>query len=514
MPPGNAPRECPPGTPLGRRRAPVNSAGVTPPVTVKRALLAGGVIASGVMATGAWCGAAYAQPFQGLYVNVDGGFNWRDGVGVSSVLPTLPGPWVGGSRIQGAPGWVALGSAGYGFGNGLRLELEGNYRQSDFNKLTGTPAPTSTGGQFRTYGVMANAMFDLDIGWPWLFPYLGGGAGYAWRDANNIGLTGANGTLPLYNFSGTSGGFAAQAIAGLSFPVPNVPGLSLTAEYRFLAVFGGASFDGTVTEPGPGGKPLGPFRQRLALNNEFNNGVLLGIRYAFGVQPPPPPPAPRATTRACRCAGPRRSRPNWCATACRATRSRSRASARRICWCRPPPACASRRIAASRSSSAEPASAGNAPPVRSRRRAAAGARRRRMLCRAQRHRHDVRTADRARHPIRQRAEAGSRRVCARRRPVGQCPVGAGGGVPVRRRLADRLPRAVSLRRRGPGRARVRHRDPRLPGLSAGPVSRLPAGLRAGDRVGVGACGGAWRRIDAVRDGPLGGRVQRDDAGAG
>ena len=261
-------------------------------MTFKRALLAGGVIASGVMATGAWCGAAYAQPFQGLYVNVDGGFNWRDGVGVSSVLPTLPGPWVGGSRIQGAPGWVALGSAGYGFGNGLRLELEGNYRQSDFNKLTGTPAPTSTGGQFRTYGVMANAMFDLDIGWPWLFPYLGGGAGYAWRDANNIGLTGANGTLPLYNFSGTSGGFAAQAIAGLSFPVPNVPGLSLTAEYRFLAVFGGASFDGTVTEPGPGGKPLGPFRQRLALNNEFNNGVLLGIRYAFGVQPPPPPPAP------------------------------------------------------------------------------------------------------------------------------------------------------------------------------------------------------------------------------
>src|SRR5208283_4319955 len=170
MPPGNAPRECPPGMPLGRRRAPVNSEGVTPPMTFKRALLAGGVIASGVMATGAWCGAAYAQPFQGLYVNVDGGFNWRDGVGVSSVLPTLPGPWVGGSRIQGAPGWVALGSAGYGFGNGLRLELEGNYRQSDFNKLTGTPAPTSTGGQFRTYGVMANAMFDLDIGWPWLFP--------------------------------------------------------------------------------------------------------------------------------------------------------------------------------------------------------------------------------------------------------------------------------------------------------------------------------------------------------
>ena len=40
-------------------------------------------------------------------------------------------------------------------------------------------------------------------------------------------------------------------------------------------------------------------------------------------------------------------------TACRRTRSRSRASATRICWCRPAQACASRRTAASRSSSAD-----------------------------------------------------------------------------------------------------------------------------------------------------------------
>ena len=39
----------------------------------------------------------------------------------------------------------------------------------------------------------------------------------------------------------TEGGFAFQAIAGLSFPIPNVPGLSLTAEYRFFGVPGGRS---------------------------------------------------------------------------------------------------------------------------------------------------------------------------------------------------------------------------------------------------------------------------------
>ena len=388
----------------------------------------------------------------------------------------------------------------------------------------------------------------------------------------HIGLTGANGTLPLYNFSGTSGGFAAQAIAGLSFPVPNVPGLSLTAEYRFLAVFGGASYDGTVIEPGPGGRPLPPLHQRLSLNNEFNNGVLLGIRYAFGVQPPPPPPAPapipvaaptrsylvffdwdKATLTTARAQIIREAADAFDQGPIHADRGerlhrhlghaalqpgpvdppgrggggrtgpRRRAAQRdhdpglrrdASAGAHRPPACASRRTAASRSSSAEPASAGDAPPVRARRRAAGGARRRRLLGRHQRRHHDLRPADRARHPVRPRAEAGSRRVCARRRPIGRRPVRAGRGVPVRRRLADRLPRAVSLRRRGPGRARLRHRHPRLPGLSAGPVSRLPAGLRARRRVGVGARGGAWRRIDAVRDGPLGRRVQRDDAGAG
>jgi OmpA-OmpF porin, OOP family len=254
-------------------------------MTFKRALLAGGVIA-----TGAWCSAASAQPFHGVYVNVDGGFNWRDGVGVGSITPSLGGS----PSIQGQAGWVGLGSLGYGFGNGLRLEVEGNYRQSEFNKLSGTSGPTQTGGQWRTYGAMANALFDLDIGWPWLYPYLGAGAGYAWRDANTIGLTGANNTLPLYNFSGSSGGFATQAIAGLSFPVPSVPGLSLTAEYRFFAVLNTATYNGTVVVPGP--TAAGLVRPaHLSLNNEFNNGVLVGLRYAFGVQPPPtpaPPPPP------------------------------------------------------------------------------------------------------------------------------------------------------------------------------------------------------------------------------
>ena len=35
-----------------------------------------------------------------------------------------------------------------------------------------------------------------------------------------------------------TGSFAYQAIAGLSFPIPPVVGLSLTAEYRYYALAG------------------------------------------------------------------------------------------------------------------------------------------------------------------------------------------------------------------------------------------------------------------------------------
>ena len=56
---------------------------------------------------------------------------------------------------------------------------------------------------------------------------------------------------------------------------------------------------------------------------------------------------PVASPRAARC------RRNWSRTACRRMPSPSRASATRICWCRPGRACANRRTAGSRSSSAD-----------------------------------------------------------------------------------------------------------------------------------------------------------------
>ncbi|MBV9656214.1 MAG: OmpA family protein [Acetobacteraceae bacterium] len=240
-------------------------------------LLAGTVLAAPV--------AASAQPFEGIYIGAGAGYNYLQEI---DVRPS-PGLYTPAQKIQGNSGWAGLGSIGYGFGNGLRLEAEGNYRDTQNRKITGTAYPTEAGGQIQTYGAMVNALFDLDIGFPWLYPYLGVGAGYGWTDLNKVYASGPSVPALLNAGSNRQGNFAWQVIAGLSFPVPDVPGLSLTAEYRFYSIVGPTGIkDSSATY----GAPLRYGTGNLTLRNQYNNSALLGVRYAFNVAPPAPPAAP------------------------------------------------------------------------------------------------------------------------------------------------------------------------------------------------------------------------------
>jgi outer membrane protein OmpA-like peptidoglycan-associated protein len=74
---------------------------------------------------------------------------------------------------------------------------------------------------------------------------------------------------------------AFQGIAGLSFPIAPVVGLSGTVEYRFMELTGNRKINGEA-----GGIPVS-----FKFGHEYNNSVLIGLRYAFNVAPPPPPPA-------------------------------------------------------------------------------------------------------------------------------------------------------------------------------------------------------------------------------
>ena len=257
-----------------------------------------------VSASGAFS-AASAQPVTGLYVGGGGGANFlqqeqsRSATYMNGTSSPLPG------RTSHDTGYVGVASVGWGFGNGLRAELEGNYRYNRFDK-SGPAGLVSEGGKEQKYGGMVNVLFDLDIGSPYVFPYFGGGAGYAWVDRQRT-LTGAQsvatpfgtfaGNNVLSRSTGTDSSFAYQVIAGLSFPVPPVVGLSLTAEYRYFALAGDRDYRETFTGLN------GVSSRGIKVTDNYNHSLMLGLRYAFNVAPPAveaPPAAPAPSAEAAR----------------------------------------------------------------------------------------------------------------------------------------------------------------------------------------------------------------------
>ena len=206
--------------------------------------------------------AALAQPVDGVYVGAGVGYNYLQSEKIKDA---------GVGSLKGAGGIIGVGSVGYGFGNGFRIELQGDYRGTH-QKQNGNRAFD------QTYGGFINGLFDFDAGIPYFYPYVGFGGGFEVQDFSKATLN--NGT----SFNDRTGGVAAQAILGASFPIPDVDGLSITAEYRFMSTITSRKF-ATVSAFGvPGSVKIAP---------EFNHAGLLGLRYAFGVAAPmAPPPAP------------------------------------------------------------------------------------------------------------------------------------------------------------------------------------------------------------------------------
>jgi OOP family OmpA-OmpF porin len=224
--------------------------------------------------------AANAQPISGLYVGAGAGLHAPQGPRLTTNSPAFGN---GGLSLNEDFGFNSNLAVGYGLGNGFRFEIEGDFARSDLRHLQSTPFPTAANGTIRTWGVMANAIFDMDAGLPWMYPYLGVGAGYQWTKLNNVGATQPGGPF-AFAADGQSGAFAGQAIAGASFPIPNMPGLSLTADYRFMDILGGAKYAIDVVDGGA----VAP--AQLKLHNQFDHDVVIGVRYAFNT------PAPAASS--------------------------------------------------------------------------------------------------------------------------------------------------------------------------------------------------------------------------
>lgn len=218
---------------------------------------------------------AMAQPISGFYIGAGAGGNFMppEIIKQVEVVHTQPSNTTG-SNFFTQPrtvtntykgkfterfdlGGAGVFSAGYGLGNGLRIEAEGDYRYNN-SRVFGLTRE-------QKYGGMLNVLFDLDLGLSYIFPYLGAGVGYMW--VNQVFDDRPTGT------------FAYQGIGGVAIPIPHVEGLSATLEYRFMGL------SGTKRDSSNTVSPYYAYSDTIKFKNDLNHSVLLGVRYAFNTPP-------------------------------------------------------------------------------------------------------------------------------------------------------------------------------------------------------------------------------------
>lgn len=226
--------------------------------------------------------AAQAQnaPVTGLYIGGAAGVNIMQNESINSVSgaggTTVN---VNNTSIQTDVGAAAILSLGWGWGNGIRTEMQLNYRYNGLKDINGPNGNSGSlisngrvSGSEQKYGPMPTVFYDFTTVSPVVVPYVGVGIGYQLVD-EKLDFSGGG------SESKTKGAFAYQAILGAAFPIASVPGLSVTADYRFLGVT-----DRTYDVEGGS----------IKLGNDFNHAITVGVRYEFNHPAPPPPPAPMA----------------------------------------------------------------------------------------------------------------------------------------------------------------------------------------------------------------------------
>jgi OOP family OmpA-OmpF porin len=214
---------------------------------------------------------AHAQPVTGPYVSLEAGTSIlnSENVNVRGAGTDVAG------KAQFGISYAGDAAIGYGFGDGFRVEIAGNFNHNNAKKADIPGGTEGLSGASNTYGPMVNVLYDINVGLP-IFPYVGAGAGYQWQQFDS-GLKDASGRV----VSGNGGSFAYNIIAGASYPLPWVPGLSATAEYKFMQLVSSRDYNSDAGYAHVG--------------QEFSHSFLLGLRYQLFNAPaaaPAPAPAP------------------------------------------------------------------------------------------------------------------------------------------------------------------------------------------------------------------------------
>ena len=230
--------------------------------------------------------AANAQPVTGPYVSLSGGVTFPQ----DQTLNFAPQLGARDRWVFFSPGFAGQTSLGWGFGQGLRVEVEGNYLNTH---ARGTSFPRSyrAGGYEQQYGGFLNVLYDLPLRWP-LQPYVGLGAGAQELGFENINFTPVGVPLPGGRGSQTVSAFAYQAIAGFSAPLPWVRGLAFIADYRFIGLADPLAATHGRRVSGSGGENVAVGNAKFG--NVFNHQIQIGLRYDFGSARRPLPPVAAA----------------------------------------------------------------------------------------------------------------------------------------------------------------------------------------------------------------------------
>jgi len=241
------------------------------------------VLTAGMLALPTLC---LAQPVTGPYVSLGaGGSIFQDQSVKSASIPSL-GVYNGGpGSYHYAPNGAGAAALGWGFGNGFRAEVSGLYERNtvdDFGGIHGS-------GRSDVYGGFLNGLYDFNIAplaQAGFVPYIGAGAGYLRQSFRNAGS--ASNQTGVFDLNAARDGLGVDGIAGVAYNIDAVPGLAITAEYRFVVMPHGERYSGYASVPGFGSGPL-----EARASGVYSHTALLGVRYALWqppVTPPPPPP--------------------------------------------------------------------------------------------------------------------------------------------------------------------------------------------------------------------------------
>lgn len=163
-------------------------------------------------------------------------------------------------------GWAGIGSFGYAFGNGIRLELEGGYRPNDVDALSGVANGT---GDVEAITVMVNALYDFHNDTKFT-PYIGAGVG--WLNASFDGVQPVGGAI----LDDSDDVLAYQGIVGIGYDLSEQ--VQMFVDYRYLGSQD-PSFRTTAN---------------VGVDSEYTtHTILVGLRISLN-PPAPPPPEPVA----------------------------------------------------------------------------------------------------------------------------------------------------------------------------------------------------------------------------